>query len=164
MEEHRGFSASFLVMAVLLSACAGVPVPHQQGTTIAVWDLENLSPEDAARPDLGELLAAKVIEVMKEKGRYQVVERDRILLALEELNLGTTSLVDESTRLRLGQMVGANMMVFGGYMVIADQMRLDLRLVEVETGKILKTAQRVRAATDIAQWLSAAEEAADDLI
>jgi len=43
-------------------------------------------------------------------------------------------------------------------------MRLDLRLVEVETGKILKTAQRVRAATDVAQWLSAAQEAADELI
>lgn len=163
MVEHRGFLASFLVMAVLLSACSGVP-PHQQGTTIAVWDLENLSPEDTAGPDLGELLAAKVIEVVEGKGPYEVVERDRLLLALEQLNLGTTALVDESSRLRLGQMVGADMMVFGGYMVIADQMRLDLRLVEVETGKILKTAQRVRAATDVAQWLTAAEEAADELI
>jgi len=86
-----------------------------------------------------------------------------LVLALEELNLGTTSLVDESTRLQIGRIVQAQLMVFGGYQVIADHMRLDLRLVEVQTGKILKAAKQITSGTDMSSWLKAAAEAAAEL-
>jgi curli biogenesis system outer membrane secretion channel CsgG len=112
---------------------------------------------------MGELLSTKVIETFKETDLYTVVERERLLLVLEELNLGTTSLVDETTRLRIGKLVGAQLMVFGGYQVIEEQMRLDLRLVEVETGKIRKAAQKTVSSTDLPGWLNAAKETAAQL-
>jgi curli biogenesis system outer membrane secretion channel CsgG len=92
-----------------------------------------------------------------------VVERERLLLALQELNLATTSLTDESTRLQIGRIVGAQLMIFGGYQVIVDKMRLDLRLVEVESGSILKAAEKTTSATDVSEWLRAAREAALEL-
>ena len=113
--------------------------------------------------DLGELLSSKVIERINKTGKHTVVERERLLLALEELNLGTTSLVDESTRLRIGRIVGAQLMAFGAYQVIVDQMRLDLRLVEVETGKIIKAAQKTTPSGDLSVWLKAAAETAAKL-
>jgi hypothetical protein len=130
---------------------------------IAVWDLEDARPLLEARPDLGELLSAQIVETFKEQGKT-VVERERLLLALEELNVGTTSLVSEATQLELGRIVGAQLMLFGGYQIIGEVMRLDLRLVEVETGKTLKAVSRTAPAEDLTAWLNTAKAAAQDLL
>jgi TolB-like protein len=159
----RSLLGIFLATIVLLASCATGPVTHKEGTTIAVWDLENLISTEYLQHDLGELLSAKIIETLKETGNYTIVERERLLLALEELNLGTTSLADESSRLRIGRMLGAQLMVFGAYQVIANQMRLDLRLVDVETGKILRAAQQTTPHADFPKWLKAAAETAAEL-
>jgi len=55
-------------------------------------------------------------------------------------------------------------MVFGGYFVLGDMMRLDLRLVEVETGSIVKAAQKTTSAGDLNGWLRVARQAAEELI
>ncbi len=162
MPPYRYFVGTFVVVMFFFAACATRPGLYERAT-VAVWDLENLSPLDAAWPDLGELLSAKVIETVKETGDYTVVERQRLVLALEELGMGTTSLVDETTQLRLGKLVGARLMVFGGYQIIGGEMRLDLRLVEVETGRILRAAQRIASATDLSEWLEAARETTAEL-
>ena len=159
----RSSFSIFFILFVFLSSCATKPVLHEDGTTVAAWDIENLSPMDCGSPDLGELLSAKVVETLSETGRCTVVERERLLLALEELGLGTTSMADESTRLRIGRLVGARLMVFGGYQVILDKMRLDLRLVEVGTGSILKAVQKTTTASDLSAWLRAAKEATMEL-
>ncbi len=163
MSLNRSSFGIFVVLVAFVASCATKPVSYKEGTTVAAWDLENLSPMECGRPDLGELLSAKVIETFKETGNYTVVERERLLLVLEELGLGTTSLADETTRLRIGRIVGARLMVFGAYQVIADKMRLDLRLVEVETGSILKAAQKTTSAADLSGWLKAAREATTEL-
>ena len=151
----------------LLAFCGGTARPilnDKENAPIAVWDLEDVSPLGEARPDLGELLSSQIIETFKNQGKYTVVERERFLLALEELGLGTTSLVDDNTRLKLGRIVGAKLMVFGGYQVIAGAMRLDLRLVEVETAKIVKATKQISPGTNLSAWLKAAEKAAKDLL
>ena len=163
MPPGRNVVGTFVVVMFFFAACATKPGLYESGATVAVWDLENLSPLDAVQPDIGELLSAKVIETLKETGDYTVVERERLVLALEELGLGTTSLVDETTRLRLGKLVGARLMVFGCYQIIEGEMRLDLRLVEVETGRILKAAHKIVSATDLSEWLEAARETTAEL-
>jgi len=150
---------------LLIVACTPEPqlVVRGAGKTIAVWNVENVTPFEDVRPDFGDLLSVRIIETVKETGTYDVVERDRLVLALEELHLGTSSLVDESTRLKLGRLVGAQLMIFGGYQVIANQMRLDLRLVEVETGRVLKASEKTVPAGNISAWLQAAGDAAKEL-
>jgi curli biogenesis system outer membrane secretion channel CsgG len=149
------------LMGLFFIGCAGPQVVKE--TSVAVWDLENLSSMKSGYPDLSEHLSARVIEAIKAKSDYNVVERERLLLVLDELNLGTSMLVDEATRLKLGRMVGARLMVFGGYLVFAGQMRLDLRLVDVETGSVIKTAEKTVSATELTGWLKAAENAANEL-
>lgn len=164
MSLTRYLAEVFTVLIIFIVSCATQPISYEKGTTVAVWDLEDLTPGGSLHPDLGEPLSAKVIETLKEIGDHTVVERERLVLALEELNLGTTSLVDESTRLRIGRLVQAQMMIFGGYQVIADHMRLDLRLVEVETGKILRAAQQTTSSADLSGWLKAAQKATAELV
>ena len=162
MSLSKSVGLSILIVLFLFS-CASSPPLHEKERTIAVWDLDDLSPSRTVRSNLGELLSNQIIEVLKKRETYKVIERERLLLALEELRLGTTSLVDETTRLRLGQLIGARWMIFGGYQVIGGQMRIDLRLVEVETGKIKKAVQKMVPADNVQGWMDATQKAAEGL-
>lgn len=150
-----------LMISLLLISCVST-IKETREATVAVWDIEGLSPSKSILPDLGELLSGRIIETLSNR-EYTVIERERLLLALQELNLGTTALVDEATRLKLGKLVGARFMVFGGYQIIGDKMRLDLRMVEVETGKVLKAVQKTTAAGDLSGWIEMAGKAAEEL-
>ena len=153
-----------ILLLTFFSGCTSAACMDQQTSAVAVWDLENLNPDEAIGTDMGELLAAKVIETLNESSTFQVVERERLILALEELTRGSTFMVDESTRLKIGRIVGARFMVFGGYFVLGGMIRLDLRLVEVETGRVVKAAQKTTSAGDLSGWLKAARQAAEELI
>lgn len=162
------FRISFLVATILLicwcTGCQTVPIEEKKRLqTIAVWDLENLNQTETAALDLGELLANKVIEALAESGKWNVVEREQLILALEELNLSSTSMVLDSTRLKIGKIVGANYMVFGTFMKMMQMLQLNLRLVDVETGRVIKAAEKSTFKEDIGIWLELAKEAANDL-
>jgi curli biogenesis system outer membrane secretion channel CsgG len=134
----------------------------ERKATVAVWELEDVS-AGLSRIDVGEVLSARVSETLQRKGTYTVVERERLLRVLGELHLGSSELADEGTRLRIGRLLGARFMVFGGYQIVGKQMRLDLRLVEVETGKIRKAVSRVAPSSGgVSGWLEAAEKAAQE--
>lgn len=164
MARHR-FRQLWMVMLVIwVSGCAAGPQATRHGDAVAVWDLENLTPSQPGMVDLGEALAAKIIEAIKQAEKLQVVERQRLLLALEELNLGSSALVDQETRLQVGKMVGARLMIFGAYQQVGDTMRLDVRLVEVKTGKVIRAAKKLVPGSNTSQWLEAAKEAAKDLL
>lgn len=141
-----------------------VPPKVARPSTVAVWDFDALSVGNSMAPDLGEVMASRVTDAISRKGKVTVVERQRLLLALQELHLGSSALADESTRLKLGRMVGAKMMIFGGYLVTGDKMRLDVRLVNVETGAVIKAAERTVPAANVPQWFEAAESAANELL
>jgi curli biogenesis system outer membrane secretion channel CsgG len=177
MRGSGEFAVLWLVLMIVgLSSCASPtgpqPTVRATGTvakasaitTVAVWDMDELSPSSGAQPDLGQALSGRIMEAFESKGKYTLVERQRLILALEELHLGSSELADESTRLRLGNLVGAQAMVFGAYQVIGSSMRLDLRLVDVETGKVLKATQRTVSASDLTTWLKAAREAGEELL
>ena len=74
-----------ILLLTFFSGCTQVPKPgvDRQTSVVAVWDLENLNPDAGIGTDMGELLAAEVIETFKESGTFQVVERQRLILAIK---------------------------------------------------------------------------------
>ena len=154
-----------------LTACGGTsannynPKIYGSGSIIAVWDLENLSvTENQILDDMQEFLSAKVAETLKEQGGYVIVEREKLILALEELAVGSSALASEASRLKVGRMLGAQLMVFGGFQQFGEQLRIDLRLIEVESGAVIRVAEHTVTASDVATLLSATETAALKLL
>jgi len=144
--------------------CAAPSVKPLQPKTIAVWDLSDYTAVEGSQAEMGEILSAKLIQTLQETGNITVVERQKIVLALDELNIGSSEIAEESTKLRIGKLLGATQMVFGGYQVFGDMMRLDIRLVQVETGKIIKAVEKTVPSVKISQWLNAAEDAGKELV
>ncbi len=157
--------AFILIFSVVLAACAGSPgTGADQAVTVAIWDLEALGPMDAAQTAMGELLSSQIIARFEASRRYLPVERSRLLNVMEELNLGSSELSDHQTRLKLGRLVGARQMVFGAYQFIGNTVRLDIRLVDVASGRIMKVGVGTKAADAISEWMDAADQAADELL
>lgn len=72
-----------------------------------------------------------------------VVERDKIDFVLKEIMMSKEGLVDESTAVRAGKLLGAQVMVFGSIMQLdGKNARMLVKAVKVETSEILATAER----------------------
>lgn len=165
-----GIKSILLCLLLFLASCAAEqasyePMKYGTGSIVAVWDLENFSvTSHPSLTDMQEFLTAKIIETLKIKGGYELVERQKLLLALEELSIGSSELVSEASRLKVGRILGAQLMVFGGYQLVGEQLRIDLRMIEVASGVVIKAAEQVTPAADISGWLKAAEDAASQLM
>lgn len=159
-----------ILTGALFCGCAGAPtmpapesLPYGPGATVAVWNIEDLSPTKTHEPDLGEFMAATIIETLEKRCKFNMVEREKLLLALEELTLGSGELAGENSRLQIGKIIGAKLMVFGAYQLIGDIIRLDLRLVEVERGLVVSAASSEASAKNLDDRLKGAEAAAIEL-
>jgi TolB-like protein len=73
----------------------------------------------------------------------RVVERAALKQLMDEQTLGASGRVDPQTAARLGKMVGAKYVVLGGFTDAFGTMRLDGRIVVVETTEVLR-AEEVR--------------------
>jgi curli biogenesis system outer membrane secretion channel CsgG len=82
-------------------------------------------------------LAQMLISDLAGSNRYQVVERAKLESLMSEMKLQRTTPMDTSTRARLGKLLGARYLVLGSYFDLAGSLRVDTRVVEVETGKVI---------------------------
>lgn len=152
-------------LILLLMACAGPGTAvDNEPISVAVWDLEDLSPVAHGQAGIGEFMAATITERVSEMERYRAVERQQLLKAIEELNIGSSDLADAGTRLKLGRIIGARQMVFGAFQVVGASLRLDLRRIDVASGKVLKTSTGTASSEDASGWLLAADQAAAELM
>jgi hypothetical protein len=132
--------------------------------SVVIWDLDDTVSRDMSQPELGELLATRVAETIQKSGAYTVIEREKLTAVQRELRLGSAATTDTATRLRLSKTLGAQRMVMGGYRAVEGKMQLELRMVDVETGKTIKTSEEEAPASSITSWLDAVQKAAAALL
>jgi len=131
-----------IVIALSVGGCAGTArrtqVPEPSVHTLAVLYFENNSPTDSVAQDAWKKVIADVLttELTSVPG-LSVVERRRLEDVLTELSMSSTDLADSETQLRLGRLLGARSLVVGDYVAFGSALRLDARIVDVETGRIL---------------------------
>jgi curli biogenesis system outer membrane secretion channel CsgG len=82
-------------------------------------------------------IAEMLITELAASPAIQVVERDRLQKLLDEQDLSAAGRVDQETAVQLGKILGARHMLMGGFVIDPRQnMRLDLRAVDVETSRV----------------------------
>jgi TolB-like protein len=67
----------------------------------------------------------------------QIVERQRLGDVMKEMNLAREGFIDPSTAARIGQGVGARTILTGSFYAKGEKLRIDARLIHVETGTVL---------------------------
>lgn len=119
-------------------------------TTLAVVDFTNNSiSDDRERLDaLQQGFPSLIINQLSGATDLKVIERERIQWLLQELELQRDPrLVDPSTAVRAGKLLGATAVLFGSFIKHGRDMSISARLVKVETGEIL-LAEQVRGRAD----------------
>jgi TolB-like protein len=129
------------------------------GKTVAVLPFECLSPDDPESAKLDGRISSLVRSRLEESGRFDMVERNRLDLVLEELELSKSKKFDKAQVARIGKLLGARRLVLGDYFHLGDSLRVNVRFVDTETGKILWSAGHVGSATDVATAADAATTA-----
>jgi len=104
--------------------------------TVAVLYFQNLSGSEELDP-LQKGLAQMLITDLSKAKKLSVVERLKLQKLLEELELGTTGLVEESSAPRVGKLIGARKLVKGGFTDLTEEdLRIDASLAETATTEI----------------------------
>ena len=136
------FVVLFSALAGLLtSAVQAQPAAVPLLPAVVVWDFDNQSPQalpgaergDFLKRSLSENLTAALLQVPG----LAVVERQRLKDLLAEQRLAAGDVADEDARLRLGKIVGASRMVFGGYFVLGEQVQVHVRVIDTSTSRVV---------------------------
>ena len=109
---------------------------------IAVFPFNNGGSYGQGKEDFDALergIAGMMISELAQNPAARVVERQEVQRLLDEQNLGTAGRVDPQTAARVGKLVGARYAVMGTFIDFYGDFRIDVRLVNVETGEIVKT-------------------------
>ncbi len=79
-------------------------------------------------------LAQMLVTDLSESMELVLVERTDLEAVLKELELGTTKKIDRSSANKIGKLLGAQYLVTGGYFTFKNRMRVDAKIIDVETG------------------------------
>jgi TolB-like protein len=130
--------------AALLLAAGGVDVTAQSDTsenapTVAVMDFTGfMLGQSGNSAPVGKAVSSMLVTELSERDGMRVIERSQLQDLLEEQRLALSGRVDESTAIEVGKMLGVQYMIFGNVTNIGEQVRLDMRAVNVETSEVLE--------------------------
>ena len=110
-----------------------------QSTRVAILDFENIS--GITKYDgLGKAMSSMLIsdiEANVSPKRLQLVERAQIQKVLKEQNFQASGSVNKSTAVQAGKILGVNYLLVGDVYVLNDQLIINARLTNTETGDIV---------------------------
>ena len=152
-----------VALAALVAASSpafGQESDNRPGIAVLPFDVAQLPPEDLAGSGLNFAFSNMLLSELDANPAFRVVDRRALLEVMREFELVGSPNVDVQTQAALGRLVFARYMVGGNYFDDRGDLRLDVRVINVETTEIVLTA-RVRG-DDVSDLIfNLAEEVAD---
>lgn len=136
-------AATLVAVPRLASAQAEKKAPDTR-PGLAVFPFTNGGSFGADKEDLSPLevgIQQMLLTELAQNPKLRVVDRSAIKEILSEQNLATSGRVDAATAARVGKLVGARYAVTGVFIDLNGDFRMDGRVVDVETGEVLKTEE-----------------------
>lgn len=159
---HRDRLRCLLAAALCTIVVALAPAARAQASAlpaVVVWDFDNQTPgllraspaTDFLRRSLSENLTMSLLRVPG----LPVLERQRLKDLLAEQKVAASELADEDARVRLGRIVGAGRMVFGGFFVLGDEVQVHVRVVDTATSRVLFSDETTAPVQTVMQQVEA---------
>jgi len=136
-------TAVITLLGLALSATGAMA----QGDTrpgIAVLPFDNGGSYGREREDFEAMqvgLAQMLITELAANPKARLVDRRIIRQVIEEQDLGASGRAEAETAAKVGKLVGARYVVTGSFIDFYGDLRIDARIVDVETSEIIKAEQ-----------------------
>ena len=146
------------VFALLLLLVIMAPVFAQTGAkkTLAILYFENnsLDKREQMAP-LSKGLADMLITELSKVEEFHVIERSQLQQLIQEMALGQSGMLDAGSSQQVGKLLGAQYLLLGSYMYMFDgNMRIDVRIVKVETGITVKAEEETGKPKDLSKMIT----------
>ncbi len=126
----------FLVLFVLLMNVSAV-FSESEKPVIAVMDFYS---EDISKDQITSVTSSLSSELLK-TAQFTVIEISRRDSLLEEMKFSLSGLADEENAIEIGALLSARALVLGSIAEAENSYLLSVKLVETETGEILRSAE-----------------------
>lgn len=136
--RRQAIALTVVALAAMGSGWAQ-PARAQGLPTVAVLDFSSFMMGDAGMGsvNLGKAITAMLVTEFTNRPGIQVIERAQLNDMLREQDLVLSGRVDESSAIEIGKLLGAQYILLGQASSIADNLRMDIRAVDVETSEIV---------------------------
>ncbi len=149
-----------LTALTLLAVPARTARSDEVRLTVAVLPFEVRS-EQAELAVIGAGLGDMLVTDLAVSKDLTIVERARLQALLDELELSGSKAFDPETALRVGRLLAADLVLLGTLTSLAPDLRMDARLVAVETGAVMAAAKAEGA---VEQFFAVETRLAQDLL
>lgn len=112
-------------------------LPDSLEANLAVLAFENNTGDPRYDP-FGRGIAHMMTTDLSAVPTLQLVEREQLQALVDELDLQQTEYFDEDTALQVGRFVGAEHVIVGSIAAVDPEIRLDTRVVRVETAEVVQ--------------------------
>ncbi|MDY6792519.1 MAG: FlgO family outer membrane protein, partial [Thermodesulfobacteriota bacterium] len=119
-----------------------VTIAEKDKFKIAVMEFKSLNP-GAKSASLGSMIAEMFTTEVVNNNSFKIVEREQLNKILGELQIGQSGVLDTTDAQKLGKILGAGAIITGSVMKLGDSLRIDSRIIEVETGIIVSAERRI---------------------
>lgn len=138
-----------LVLAFLVTVTAEARAQKRKPTVaILYFDYDGTDEEMGhLRKGLAQMLITDVSVVQG----IELVERTRLEDVLKELKLNQTNKIDKRSANKIGKLLGAKYLIVGGYWPLMGSLRIDVRMLSVERGTVVKSIGYNRKVTEFFQ-------------
>ena len=137
-----------VVLVVLLGSSVAQSVepavqPPERRTVAVMYFQNNAMLNREAMAPLEKGLTDMLITELSKIGGLKVVERAQLQELMKEMGLGASGAIDAETAQSMGKLLGAELLLLGSFAtdMSGKKMRVDARIVEVETGVTLKAEE-----------------------
>jgi len=138
MNSPTRIALSVLAGAGLLAAREPAAAQAAKPTVAIMYFNNNVFSKDARDYDgLMKGVPDFLVSEMSSNPNIRVIERDQVQKLIDEQKLTSGGQVDRETAVKVGKLLGAQHMIFGGFMADPKgNFRIDARAVNVETGAV----------------------------
>lgn len=109
-------------------------------TTIAIVSFDNLT-DDNSLDWLERGISESVTTDLLLMDKFVVIERMKIDNVIQEQKLTLSGLIEESGATKVGELIGAESIILGSYQIINNSIRINCRLINTESGNIMRAAK-----------------------
>lgn len=112
-------------------------LPEKIVLSVMYFDNNSKTPSlDWLRKGLADMI---ITDISKTK-QIQIVQRENLQKVLTEQKLALSGLIDKNSAVKVGELLGANVILMGSFAKIENKIRVDGQLVNAENAEIINTA------------------------
>ena len=146
------------ILLIFLHILPSIPFA-KQAQTIAVIEFEGLDISQVA----AKALTNELESYLSNMGIYRVVERGQMENILQEQGLQQTGCISSECAVEVGQALGAQLLVSGSISKIGTIYSIAAKILDVETGEVIKSANYRYRGEDIGELLEGMADIATQL-